>query len=573
MIKKRILFIGANIITYDVLSYLFNHSLINDEHIYIYDDTYMYKRDYYRLSWWSKSINDKDIASKVCINLFNKCIYVSKDDLIKFGSNIEYPDIVIFTSSHVMKQTSFKRIIDKFIDAKIDIIMAMNHNLYGYYNNNVCKNIDDIKCNTYNLNEYVRINDRVNNDEIMREYINYIYSCSNSVEPDDMSDSFKLVNMNSIYYPLCNMLAMYIIRDITEHYIDTSLFIDWSLLRNNNVHLKRNEEDDYKYIEYSNWVTNMRQMNIIIDIGNNIDSYDIIIKQLYNCGYFRIKKGKLYIVSEKVNELQEIKTNMYDKIIYINSITNNIIHDIDLMICLNNRCDKKVELDDLCIRYQKPCIYLHNYSNIPFIEVVNSIPNMTPTYKETNYIILDKAIIDNKNNKIDWRMEMATSMCIVQWMIHMKIVDKDNIRFKKYMISRIDNKCIANIEKKCKNYYNNTYDNEYNRIIYTIPDNFNNWSRINVYENNDVASKLSELLVHLQDEYGLVPYKIVYGDDILYDKDKYMDNKKIINKLLKPWIYKRTGERYKVIAIFKLYCKDSNGDDLICPPIYYHCGK
>jgi hypothetical protein len=314
-------------------------------------------------------------------------------------------------------------------------------------------------------------------------------------------------------------------------------------------------------------------MNIIIDIGNNIDSYDIIIKQLYNCGYFRIKKGKLYIVSEKVNELQEIKTNMYDKIIYINSITNNIIHDIDLMICLNNRCDKKVELDDLCIRYQKPCIYLHNYSNIPFIEVVNSIPNMTPTYKETNYIILDKAIIDNKNNKIDWRMEMATSMCIVQWMIHMKIVDKDNIRFKKYMISRIDNKCIANIEKKCKNYYNNTYDNEYNRIIYTIPDNFNNWSRINVYENNDVASKLSELLVHLQDEYGLVPYKIVYGDDILYDKDKYMDNKKIINKLLKPWIYKRTGERYKVIAIFKLYCKDSNGDDLICPPIYYHCGK
>jgi hypothetical protein len=164
-------------------------------------------------------------------------------------------------------------------------------------------------------------------------------------------------------------------------------------------------------------------------------------------------------------------------------------------------------------------------------------------------------------------------MIIIQWMIQLKLEDSNNTRYKKYMATRIDKNIVFSIAKKCKEYYNNTYNDEYKRVIYTIPDTFNTWARINVYENTDSVYKLSELLNHIQDEYGLVPYKVMYGDELLYDKEKYMEKKKLINRLLKPWIYNKINDRHKVIAIFTICCKDTDGNELICPPVYYHIGK
>ena len=141
------------------------------------------------------------------------------------------------------------------------------------------------------------------------------------------------------------------------------------------------------------------------------------------------------------------------------------------------------------------------------------------------------------------------------------------------MTIRIDNKMEYNISKKYKEYYNNSYNDEYKRVIYTIPDIINKWSRLDVYEIDNFTYRLDELLKHIQEEYGIIPYKITYNDDILYDKDEYMNKRRGINKLIKPWIYKRTRERYKVIAIFNVYMRDSNGNDMICAPIYYHIGR
>jgi len=558
MLYNRILLIGANIIAYEILSYIYNYCDISNTNIYIYDDNILHHRDNYRLSWWLNDINEKISSSKMCVKKFNKCISITKDDLNKFN---EYPEVVIFTSSHIIKDTnSFNKLIDKFKHNGSKIIMAMNHHLYGYYNN--CLN-DDIKYNVYSLNHYVRHNDRINNN-LVDEYVKYIYSCSKSTEQDDMPECFKMDNMNSIFYPLSSILSMMVIRDIVEEWIDTSLIIDWSLLKNNNVYLTRIDEDDYKYIETGKWMNNLRTSKLLIDV-NDEGIFDSLIKQLYNLGYFRHNNGVIYVLCDKDYN------NDNKKIKYIRTVTRDIINNIDFIICISNDYKRKKNIDDICIQYLKPSIFINKYNSIPFIEIVSNVPNVTQTYNESEYSILDKLLINDY--KVDWRMNIGLSMLIVQWMIYNKISDIENIKFKKYMSSRIDKKIIWNISKKCKDYYNNSYNDDYKRIIYTIPDTFNNWTRINVYHNTHAVNKLDGLLSHLQDEYGLVPYKIMYENELLYDKEKYMNNKNHINRLLKPWIYKRINERYNVIMIFKLYCKDTNGDELICPPVYFHCSK
>jgi hypothetical protein len=565
MLNKNILFIGGNLITYEILSYLYNNNLVGKSSIYVYDDNIMFKRDYYRLSWWLNENYDGSV-SKVCAKYFMRCISISKDDLSQLGVSIPLPEIVIFTSSHVMKEMSFKKLIDHFIDNNVKVIMAMNHNLYGYYNNKVSKDIDDIKCNINMLNDYVRQQDKINNDNLESEYIKYIYSCIHSIEQDDMSDHFKYANMNSMFYQLSCIIAMLVIRDLVDEWIDTSIIFDWSLLRNNSIYLKNTVDDDYKYIESANWMNNMRSVNILIDV-NNENIFDIFIRQLYYIGYLKNHNGKLYVLNDSKYKYE------HSKIVYITNITNDIMSNINQVICISDNYNRKKMIDDLCIRYMKSCIYINKYDNIPFVEIVNSVPNITQTYNETNYAILDRSIINDKNILVDWRLHMSISMIIVQWMIQLKLADPDNIRYKKYMSTRIDKNMINSIAKKCREYYNNTYHDEYNRIIYTIPDTFNTWTRINVYENDDRVYKLSELLNHIQDEYGLVPYKVIYNNEILYDKEKYMEKRKLIEKLLKPWIYKRTNERYRVIAILSIYCKDKDGNELVCPPVYYNIGK
>ena len=561
MLFNRILIIGANIITYEILAYIYEHCNIDNKKIYIYDDTILHKRDYYRLSWWLNEDNEKLSGSKICVKQFTKCISISKDELNKFT---EYPEVVIFTSSHVIKDTnSLNKSIEKFKQNGAKIIMVMNHNLYGYYNNNVGD--DDTKYNVYSLNEYVRHNDKINNDNLVNEYTKYIYSCSKSTEQDDMSDCFKFANMNSIFYQLSSIISMMVIRDIVYEWIDTTIIIDWSILRNNNIFLKRVEEDDYKYIEMSNWMSNIRTGKLLIDV-NNEDTFNLLIKQLHNLGYFRYNNGIIYVLCDSDYKYK------HNKVKYIRLVTRNIIETVEFIMCLSDDYRNKKYIDDLCIEYLKPSIFIHKYDNIPFIEVVNNIPNITQTYRESEYSILDKLLVNN-NNKNDWRMNIGISMLIVQWMIYLKISDIDNIRFKKYMMTRIDKKCIWGISKRCKEYYNNAYDDEYKRTIYTLPDRFNNGTRIKVYHNEHSADKLDGLLNHLQDEYGLVPYKIMYNNEILYDKEKYMNNKNHINRLLKPWIYKQINERFDAFIIFKLYCKDANGDELVCPPIYFYCNR
>jgi hypothetical protein len=568
MLNKNILFIGANLITYEIISYLYANNLVGQSSIYIYDDSILYKRDYYRLSWWLKE-NYNDCASKVCVKYFTTCKSVSKDDLAQLGSSISFPDIVIFTSSHVMKEISFKKLVDRFIDNNIKMIMAMNHNLYGYYDNNINKDIDDIKCNIYSLNDYVRQQSKNNHDNFVKEYIKYIYSCSRSIEQDDMSDYFKYANMNSIFYQLSSILAMLVVRDLVYEYVDTSIMFDWSLLRNNGLYFKKTDDDDYKYIETANWMNNMRNVNILVDV-NNDDIFNLLMRQLHYIGYFKYNNGKLYILCDKEYQYEN------SKIVYIkrsNNCVNDIMSSIHQVISISNKYENKKRIDDLCIRYMKPCIYINMYDNIPFVEIMNSIPNVTQTYKETNYCILDRSSINNDNISIDWRLNMSMSMIIVQWMIQLKLADTNNINYKKYMMTRIDKNIICNIGKKCKDYYNNTYDNDYKRVIYTIPDIFNMWTRINIYEKDDSIYKLSELLNYLQDEHGIVPYKVMYGDDELYNKEKYMEKKKLIDRLLKPWIYNRINDRHKVIAILNVYCNDKDGNELVCPPLYYHIGK
>jgi hypothetical protein len=94
-----------------------------------------------------------------------------------------------------------------------------------------------------------------------------------------------------------------------------------------------------------------------------------------------------------------------------------------------------------------------------------------------------------------------------------------------------------------------------NRVIYTIPERLSLWTHIDIYENRDSIYKLNELLIHLQDEYGIVPYRLIYNDnDVLYDKELYMNKKDdVTKKLLKHWIYKRTINRNGSIEKFKIY--------------------
>lgn len=569
MLYKNILIVGSNLITYEILSYLHSNNVIGDSYVYLYDDSIMYKRDYYRLSWWLNEINKEnndECASKICIKYFTNCKSVSKNNLSQFGSTIPLPEIVIFTSSHIMKKETFKKLVDYFIDNNVKIIMAMNHNLYGYYDNNISKNIDDIKCNVYSLNDYVKPQDRSNNENFVNEYIKYIYSCSHSVEQDDMSECFKYANMNSIFYQLSSMLAMLVVRDIVDNWNDTSIMFDWSLLRNSTVYLKRTDDDDYKYVETANWLSNIRNVNILIHASNE-DIFNLLVRQLHYIGYFKYHNGKLYVLCDKSFKYEN------SKIVYITEITNDIMMNINQVIVVSSDYKKKKYIDELCVRYMKSCIYLNKYDNIPFVDITSSIPNITEIYDETKYALLDRTSINDNNILIDWRLNMGISMIIIQWMIQLKLEDSNNTRYKKYMATRIDKNIVVSIAKKCKEYYNNTYNDEYKRVIYTIPDTFNTWARINVYENTDSVYKLSELLNHIQDEYGLVPYKVMYGDELLYDKEKYMEKKKLINRLLKPWIYNKINDRHKVIAIFTICCKDTDGNELICPPVYYHIGK
>jgi hypothetical protein len=315
----------------------------------------MYKRDYYRLSWWLNNENSKDSASKICEKRYNKCRSISKDILNKFGISMDYPDVAIFTSSHIMKgESSFNKLVGRLIDNNVKIIMAMNHHLYGYYNNNISKLKDDIKCNTYSLNEYVRNNDKINNDNLVKDYINYIYSCNDSIDPDNINETFKYANMNSIYYPLCTILAMMVIKDIVEGIKDTSIVIDWSLLRNSEIYLKRTEEDDYKYIESCNWMNNLRQSKLLVIVDSE-DVFDIMMKQLYNIGYFKYSKGEIYVLCENNYNYEN------NKIKYVNDINNVVISNIDHIICISDNYSKKIMIDKICIYYDKPCIYMHKY--------------------------------------------------------------------------------------------------------------------------------------------------------------------------------------------------------------------
>ena len=121
MLNKNILFIGSNLITYEILSYLYSNNLVGGSSIYLYDESIMYKRDYYRLSWWLNERNkeDDECASKICIKYFTNCKSVSKNNLSQFGSTIPLPEIVIFTSSHIMKKETFKK-LEKVVISKFD---------------------------------------------------------------------------------------------------------------------------------------------------------------------------------------------------------------------------------------------------------------------------------------------------------------------------------------------------------------------------------------------------------------------------------------------------------------------
>ena len=565
MINKNILFIGCNIITYEILSYINDYYKNSQYKLYIYDESIMYKRDFHRLSWWiddEKYKEDNNKSSDICKTIFKECIKVNKDDLNKLNDI----DMVIFTTSYVLSANTFERLLTKYIENNKIVILGMNHSLYGYYDNRPCIKKDDIKCNIYSLNDYVKSSDIKDTNGLVEDYSSYIYSCNNKLDEDNIAERFSYMNMKSIFYPLSTIIAMWIVRDIIEGVVETSIMIDWSLLKNENIYLKRIENDDYKYIECGSFMNKLRDNKLLIDVGNNKESLDILFKQLHYIGYLKNSKNKLYVYGDKIDD-------KYENIKWLSVLDEgDNIKDIGQSISINTNYIKKSEWDNIHIKYKKRCIYIHYNEQIPFVEIVNSIPDETATYNESSYSILDRTY-KKEDYKCNWMINMGIAYSILQWIIRNKKEDIDKNRFRKYMTIRIDNKMEYNISKKYKEYYNNSYNDEYKRVIYTIPDIINKWSRLDVYEIDNFTYRLDELLKHIQEEYGIIPYKITYNDDILYDKDEYMNKRRGINKLIKPWIYKRTSERYKVIAIFNVYMRDSNGNDMICAPIYYHIGR
>jgi hypothetical protein len=560
---RRILFIGCSFITYNVLSYLEKKSV--DSEYLLYDDTKMSKTEFKRISWWNyENKEEEKTASKLCASRFKNTKVITKNDLSKLGSEIEMPDCVVFTSNHIFKKDSFEKIINKFNDNNIKTIFALNHSLFAYFNNSISQ--ENIKVNS--LNEFVKLQYQTKYTNFIDDYKTYIKSCVNTNDPDDYPEVFSKFNMNSIFYPLSSVLSMLIIEALINRDYNKSIIFDWSLLKPHDLYVKK-ADGDYRFIATNEFLHKIRAESVFINASDEI--LELMIQQLYNFGIFdtvTYKSHKIYIKSDN-------KLSFNDRrITYIDNVSQAIIKTVDRSIYIGSNHKIKNELCDLHITYEKPISYIHDYSHIPFTETVISVPNMTPTYSESSYKILDMSnnII---NDEFSHRMIGATAMIIVQWMMDVYIKTSEKVIFTKHINYRFDKDISLYSSSKMKEYYNNSFSKEYNRVIYTIPERLSLWTHIDIYENRDSIYKLNELLIHLQDEYGIVPYRLIYNDnDVLYDKELYMNKKEeVTKKLLKPWIYKRTTNRNGSIEKFKIYMTDEKGDDIICPTLYYHFNK
>lgn len=559
--SKSILIIGAEYITYNILQYL----CLTDHTIYIYDYRILTKRDIHRLSWWITNENEEHkTAGEICVNYFQKC----QNILNKSLHRIELPDIVVFTTSHVFKSGDFTKFIERCITADKKIIMAMNHHLYAYYNNKPSINIDDTNPHIYSLNEYVRINDQIDNTDLSKEYLKYIYSCVKSTDPDNIPDRFSHSNMNSIFYPLATIIAMYVVRDIIDIWIETNIIIDWSQLRDDEVYNMKSDIDDYKYSFKSDFIHLLRNKQLLINANNDEDVFNLVIKQLHYLGYLKYSSKKIYIMDD-IND--HSKYSNFEK---IDNITDNIVKRTDQSWCITDNSNTKVLWDVLHIKYLKPSIYINVYDELSKITVINSIPYKTETYNESVNYRQDKQLI-NRGFVINWKLEFSVSISILQWIIQTIILNTDNIKFRKFISTSISNYPQYIIPNKYKEYYNNMLLD--GKRITTIPEEFNTWSRIDVNEKGDVAETLGELLNHMVDEYSIVPYMVLYEYKyVLFDKVKYdaTNNKELhLKKRIKTFMYKYTSDRYDVVGLLEFKCKNENGDDILIPPVYYHCNK
>jgi hypothetical protein len=113
--------------------------------------------------------------------------------------------------------------------------------------------------------------------------------------------------------------------------------------------------------------------------------------------------------------------------------------------------------------------------------------------------------------------------------------------------------------------------------VLTIPETFNTWTRIDVYEKGDVTDTIGGLLNHMSDEYNIIPYLILYDYKYtIFDKEEYdnINNKeKYLKKKIKKLIYEKTADRYDVMVLLNFKCRDDKGIDILIPPVYYHCNK
>jgi hypothetical protein len=564
MFYKRILFIGCSFITYNVLSYLEKKTI--ESEYYVYDDSKLSKNEFRRISWWNNDKKDYEkTASKLCALRFKNIKVIQKNDLSKFGSEIEMPECVIFTSSHIFKKESFDKLIDKLKKHNVRVIFAVNHSLFAYFNNCVDGNI---KINS--LNEFIKKQYQLDNSSLINDYMIYINSCISSNDPDNFPEIFSKFNMNSIFYPLSSILSMMLIESLINLNYKKSIIFDWSLLKPLDLYVKQTD-DDYRYIATTEFLHQMRSESIFINASDNINILELVMLQLYNLGIFDTvlyKSHKIYIKSKEKLEFND------KRIAYIDEVSHQIIKAVDRSIYVGSNHKIKNELCNLHITYEKPISYIHDYPQIPFTESVISVPNITPTYIESSYSILD---ISNNSveGEFSHRMIGTTAMLIVQWMIDIYMKTSEKVIFMKYINMRIDNDISLYGSLKFKEYYNNSFSTEHNRVIHTIPDRLSLWTHIDIYENRDSIYKLCELLEYLREEHAIVPYKIIYNENnILYDKEVFMNKKKKeLDKLLKSWIYKRTTNRNGCIEKFNIFMTDTNGDDIICPTLYYHFNK
>jgi hypothetical protein len=558
---KSILIIGANYITYNILEYIH----LYDFNISIYDYRILTKRDIYRLSWWLSDINiENKVASDVCVNIFKKCNNIPAKSLYK----IELPDIIVFTTSHLLKDVDFMKFLEKCITANKKVIMAFNHHLYGFYSNIPKIKIDDINPQIQTLNNYVRINEQNNNNNtLVKDYLTYIYNCIKSTDPDKNPDIFYHSNMNSLFYPLATIISMYVVRDIMDRWIDTSIIIDWSLLRDDEVYNVKTEIDDYKYIFKTDFLHSLRSKQLLVYANDNVDVFNLLVKHLNNLGYLKYSKKQIYILDEFNS------SDKYNNFKLVNKLTDNIIKKVDQSWCISDNANKKVIWDTYHIKYLKSSIYLNVYDELSKLDIINSIPNKTETYTESVYYRQDKQII-NKCVDVNWRLECGIAMSMLQWIID-NLINSENGKFKKNMSSTITHNTTYGMNNKCKEYYNNM---ELDGLkVLTIPETFNTWTRIDVYEKGDVTDTIGGLLNHMSDEYNIIPYLILYDYKYtIFDKEEYdnINNKeKYLKKKIKKLIYEKTADRYDVMVLLNFKCRDDKGIDILIPPVYYHCNK